>query len=74
MTPTVEEPDERVFCVRTLENQETIRVRAETVCEEGGFSKGMGSYTLTFKLKGNVVGRIRSTEPINWWIEEQERK
>ena len=71
MTPTVEKPDVRIYCVRKAESKEISRIRAETVCEEGSRSATPG-FTLTFKLEDNVVGKVHSMEQIDWWIEEEE--
>ena len=66
MTPTVEKPVTRIYCVRKSEHAEIIRIHAQTVCEEGSHN----DHRLTFKRDGNIVGKVFSADEIDWWIEE----
>ena len=65
MTPTMESPNVRIYCVRKDDCPEIIRIRADTVCEE----KQRSTTYLTFKRDGEIVGKILGVG-IDWWIEE----
>ena len=60
MAPTLESPPIRIYCVR-LGPGETIRVRADTMCEGQ-----RPDFVTTFKREGKIVGKIRGKVGA-WW-------
>ena len=69
MTPTMEQPKQRIFCIKTGPSLEVIRVVADTICKV----KDGAVTVVTLKRGGEVVGEISGLH-IDWWIEEEESR
>ena len=64
MSPTVEQPETRMYCLQ-MKDGSVVRVRAATICRP---TVDKPIYTL--KLEGQVVGEFNSTAVSGWWIDE----
>lgn len=69
MTPALENPKKRIFCIIYNGNLPAIRVEADTICKER-LSIAPTSWKITLKRAGEVVGEVETDTP-DWWIEEE---
>ena len=64
MGPTTESPPTRVFCFLTSSG-ERFEIEADTLCDQ--LASGQG---FTLRRGGVVVGAIRDSDIVAWWLEE----
>ena len=65
MSPTVERPAQRTFCLQMADGA-VVRVRAATICRP---TKDERTYRL--KREGHLVGEFEAEKVAGWWIDEE---
>ena len=65
MSPTVEQPEIRIYCLQ-LKDGSVVRVRASTICRPTEEDQ-----TYSLKREGQVVGEFAADTVSGWWMAEE---